>query len=133
MADLSITASGVLKSETAQFQYGTFGETIVAGEWLYLHTDGKLYKADCTTAAKAAVVGVALNGGASGQPAQYLTGNDVTLNGMTAGVIYCISDTAGKIRPTADIGTGEFVTVVGGAKSATLMSVQIHQLGVAAA
>lgn len=133
MADLSITASGVLKSETAQFQYGTFGETIVAGEWLYLHTDGKLYKADCTTAAKAAVVGIALNGGSAGQPAQYLTANDVTINGMTTGKVYCISNTAGKIRPTADITPGDYVTIVGGAKSATLLAVQIHQLGVAAA
>jgi len=132
MADVSYTASQVLASDSAPYKEGICGETIAAGDWLYLKaSDSRLWKADASTADKAAVVGCALNGGAAGQPVRYHSGNDLTLAGMTAGSVYCVSDTAGKIRPVADAGTGDFMTIVGGAKSATNLSVQIHALGVA--
>lgn len=133
MANLSLTPANVLKTAAAQFSYGTFGETVAAGEWVYLHTDGKLYLADATSATKAATVGMALNGGAANQPAQIGFAEDVTLSGMTVGTFYFLSATPGKMCPHADLTSGNFVTCLGGATTATNFRINRNVLGVAIA
>lgn len=135
MADLSVTASSVVPSSTASLITGTAGETITAGMPVYLKaSDSKIYKAIDSTAAAAAVVGVAVCGASANQPVTYATAGDITYNSIfTAGVAYYISDTAGGLRAFADQSTGDYVTMVGVATSATVLHLVIYATGITAA
>lgn len=127
MADLSITATAVVAASDAQIDYGSvLGETVTAGQALYKDsTTGKWMKADANAGSAEArqATHMALNGGAVNQPCAALKRGDVTLNAvLTAGLAYYLSDTAGGICPVADIGSGEYVVLLGLAKSTTLFS-----------
>lgn len=124
MADLIQTATSVLKSgdSTVRTADGIAGSTVVAGQPVYLDsTDGYSVKpADASALTTAAVVGIALNGGADGQPIEYVT-RDAALDlgaTLTIGAVYVLSATAGAICPEADILTGEFITIIGVADAA---------------
>lgn len=119
MADLSQTATSVVPSGNSSVRTaeGTAGATITAGMPVYLDsTDANSVKpADASAQASAVVVGIALNGGADGQPIEYCT-EDTALNvgaTLAVGAVYVASATAGGIAPEADIGSGEYVTVLG--------------------
>lgn len=121
MADISITAANVV-IVSGSASTGTAGETITAGQALYLNsTDNELYKADANdTAAKAVVVGVALNGASNGQPLSYAPAGCVVNMGatLTVGTIYVLSTTAGGVAPSTDLATSSYVTVLGVAQTA---------------
>lgn len=123
MADLSITATLVVAGTNAVTDYGSAGEAIAAGKEIYLSsTTKKLMLADSNSATVEArkAIGTALNGGALNQPIKYQKGGDITIGAtLTPGVPYFLSDTPGGICPAADIGAGEYVCMVGIAKSAT--------------
>lgn len=135
MADISITAANVLAGAGAETENGTLGAAATAGQVLYkAAADGRWYLAD-NNAASAEVrgpKGIALNGGAIGQPVRVLKSGLITIGGtMTAGVAYYLSDTAGGICPVADLGTGEFPSIVGIATSTTVLNVNFQSAGVA--
>lgn len=120
MADLTQTATSVVASNRSEVRQeeGIAGATITAGMPIYKDsTDGhKLKPAQATTLAAAAVVGIALNGGASGQPIEYVTRDPALDVGATLGVgaVYVLSAAAaGGIAPEADITTGQFITILG--------------------
>jgi len=48
---------------------------------------------------------------------------------LTTGTIYVLSDD-GAIAPAADLGSGDYVSIIGIAVSATVLDVQIHNSGV---
>ena len=50
---------------------------------------------------------------------------------LTAGVAFYLSDTPGGICPVADVGTGEYATVLGFATSTTVLNLKIQESGVA--
>lgn len=133
MADISITPANVMAGTGAKKQSGTFGETVTAGQVVYKSSaDGEWYKADTSTSAKAAAVGIALNGGSNGQPGEILTEGPITIGGtVVVGTVYGVSDTAGGIRPISENGTADYVTILGGGTSATVIEVNINALGVA--
>jgi hypothetical protein len=135
MADLSVTAANVVKGSTAEVKDGIAAVTITAGQVLYADaSDGfKLKLAQCdTTAAEAAVVGIALNGGSANQPIRYITRGKYNPGGtVTIGIIYALSAAAGAIAPNADLTTGNRVTVLGIGTTASEIDVQIHVSGVA--
>lgn len=136
MADITITSSAVLVTSDTVVQDGTYGEAVDAGEVVYLDTSvtPNVYKlADNTTAAKANAVGIALNSGATGQPASIASLANLTMDGMTLGVFYYVSGNAGKLCPYADLGSGDYVTQVIGATSTTNAKVQPIALGIALA
>lgn len=133
MSDLSITAANVALESGSQ-RDGTFGATVTAGQALYSDSsdngDLKLAQAD-GTAAEAAVVGIALNSGADGQPGKYQT-DGIIDPGATAteGEIYVLSQTEGGICPEADISTeDDYVTVIGVGNSDGYISLNIHVSG----
>lgn len=71
--------------------------------------------------------GIALNGAALNQPLAVHKSGDITIGAtLTPGVAYYQSDTPGGICPVADVGTGEYVCLIGIAKSATVLSVAIQ-------
>lgn len=135
MTDVSITAANVVAGENASVERGTAGATITAGQVVYLDSADRRYKladSNSATAAARAPRGIALNGAASGQPIAVQTAGDLTIGGtLTAGVAYYLSDSPGGVCPVADIGSGEYSVLLGMAKSASVLAVNIQASGVA--
>lgn len=135
MADIAITAANVVAVAGSDIDRGTAGATITAGQVVYEDAaTGKhlLADANSATAAARAPKGIALNGASNNQPLAVLTEGPVTIGGtLTPGVAYYLSDTPGGIAPVADVGTGEYSTVLGIATSATVLNVNIQSSGVA--
>jgi hypothetical protein len=130
MADLTITAASVVQGVNAVTSRGSFGETVTAGQAVYLDaTPNKWMKADSNSATAAArrAGGIALNGGALNQPATVQTGGKITIGAtLTAGTAYYLSDTPGGICPLADVGSGEYVCLLGLAESTSLLDLDIQ-------
>lgn len=135
MADISITATSVVKGASASVINGTAGASVTAGQAVYLDTSTSTYKladADSGTAAARTCDGIALNGAASGQPLQVLSGGPVTIGAtLSVGVGYYLSKTAGGICPVADLTTGAYPTFLGFATSASVLNVSRVAAGVA--
>lgn len=135
MADLTITAASVLAGAGARVRHLVAGATITAGQVVYVGAGDVALLADNNSATAAARVpaGIALNGGATGQPvAVAVVESDVTIGAtMTAGVAYYLSDTPGGICPVADVGSGEYPAVVGMAISTTVLRLVMTSAGVA--
>ncbi|GCA51786.1 hypothetical protein KGO5_04243 [Sinorhizobium sp. KGO-5] len=137
MADLTITPSDVVVSSNAVIEHGTAGTTVTAGQMVYKNTTTGKYELADNNSATAAVRqprGIALNGAANGQPLAIQKSGDITLGSvLTAGTAYYLSDTAGGICPLADLATGEYYVLLGLAKSATVLSLDVQYPGVAVA
>lgn len=106
MADLSITATSVVPGAGAVSVTKTGGETILAGEAVYVKAaDGKAWKAQADgTVEEGTVAGVALNGASAGQPVQYQASGPMTIGATTVKTTtYMLSALAGKICPQADL------------------------------
>lgn len=130
MADLAPTAANVVPTTTTAKSAGTYGETVTAGMAVYKKaSDSKIYKADNNvTTAEAAVVGIAINSGSAGQPADYATGGELTLGTVTgggAGVAVCLSSTAGGLCPDGDVSSTQYYSFIGAMISATVIQIGI--------
>lgn len=125
MADLAITASQVIAGTDGTIRTGTAAGTITAGQPLYLNTSSSLSPCDADGDATTSVcVGIALHASLAGQPIQYQNGGSITLGAaatMTVGETYITSDTAGGIRPIADVDAGDYMTFLGFASSASVL------------
>lgn len=127
MADLSVTAASVLQGSNATLESGSAGETITAGQAVYLSA-GQYFKADCDagTAAQRVARGIALNGASAGQPLTIQRKGQITIGAtMTAGLAYYLSKTAGGLCPVADIATGGYPCLIGIAQTATVLDISI--------
>lgn len=117
MADLSITAANVIPGTGAVIDKGKkAGGTVTAGMPVYLDSNNKWQAADADDATQAAASGIALNSAEDDQPLHVQTSGQIQLatsSLMTLGVVYVVSTTAGGIAPDTDLGTGDFLTVVG--------------------
>ncbi|HUU11868.1 MAG TPA: hypothetical protein VM431_15190 [Phycisphaerae bacterium] len=132
MADLSITAANVVAGTGADVEWGTAGEAITAGQSLYKKADNKMWKADDTSAAEAAVEGVALCDAGTDQPVCYITGGPLNPGAIVAvGTTYGVTDTAGGIGPISDRASADFVSIIGVATTTSNIQVAINQAGVA--
>lgn len=135
MADLSVTAANVLPSGTNPVTAdGVAGETITAGQAVYLDSTTRQYfKADCdsATAAVRQAAGIALNGASAGQPLRIQTKGDIVIGAtMTAGLAYFLSKTAGAICVYADVASGGYAGLIGISKSTTVLSLSPNYSGV---
>lgn len=137
MADISVTAANVAKSALAVTRTGRAGATITAGQPVYEDSTDSfdLKPAQADTAVKAKCVGIALHGASDGQPLTYVVSGDLTAGAtLVVGQVYVVSDAAaGGIAPIADLGTGDFPTILGIAKSTSVLAVNIQVGGVAKA
>lgn len=135
MADLTITAASVVAGTGAVVEQGTAGATITAGQAVYKDsTTGKYALADSNSATAEARVprGIAMHGASLNQPLAIQRAGPITIGAtLTAGVAYYMSDTPGGICPVADIGSGEYATLIGIATSTTVLNVDIQASGVA--
>lgn len=134
MADISITAANVLPGANARTEHGTFGATITQGQAVYRDSsDGKYKLADTDSATAEVKVprGIALNAGSNGQPATIQISGDITIGAtLTAGTAYYLSPVAGGIAPLADVAIGDDYTLLGLAKSTTVLALDIQVSGV---
>ena len=134
MADITITAASVVAGDNAGRASGTAGETITAGKAVYLAAATKkwmLADSNSATAEARRATGIALNGASLNQPLGVATGGDITIGAtLTAGTAYYLSDTPGGICPLADVGSGEYVCLLGLAKSTTVLALDIQYPGV---
>lgn len=132
MADLTgITA--VRPTENTQVTKVKYGETIAAGQPVYYSTTDTEYMltdADASVTA-AAAKGVAITPGVNGGYGYIATGGSIILVGttMTVGETYLVSDVAGGIRPVGDKNTGDYITYLGNAASATQLDLFIRATG----
>jgi hypothetical protein len=129
MADLTITPANVI-SHGGSTRPGTAGAAIAAGQAVYLDpADGKFKLADDNsgTAVVRVPIGIALHAAAAGQPLTVQTDGDVVIGAaVTPGVAYYLSDTPGGICPVADLAAGEYPALLGMAKSATVITLNIE-------
>lgn len=130
MADLTITATSVLAGANSTRKDALAGETIAPGKAVYLASSTKkwmLADSNSATAEARKAGGIALNGGALNQPIAVHTLGDITIGAtLTAGMGYYLSDTPGGICPVADVGPGEYVCLLGFAKSTTVLALSIQ-------
>lgn len=120
MAALTVTATQVVRVD-GETEDGILGGTVTAGQSVYKNASDRWVAAranTATTAGSASKVGVALNGGASGQPVRVQKGGTINMGAGAVqpaiGIIYCVSDAvAGEIVPSADLGSGDYQTVLG--------------------
>ncbi len=123
MTALSITAANVVPAANAVIVYGKAGETITAGQPVYRAAATRKFMksdADSATAEVRKVFGVAVNGASLNQPIAIQKGGDLNPGAtLVVGEIYCLGETAGGIVPKGDQSTGEYVTVIGVATSAS--------------
>jgi hypothetical protein len=129
MTDISITAANVVAGANAVKKAGIAGQAITAGQAIYLAAATQKWMLADNNAAGAEAreaIGIALNGAALNQPIVAQTAGDITIGGtLTAGVAYYLSD-AGGICPAADVGAGEYVCLLGLAKSASVLDLDIQ-------
>lgn len=111
------------------------GGTITAGMPVYKDAaDSNKYKAARANAAgTSTVAGIALNGASNGQPLMIQTSGNINLGATVAvGETYCLSDAvAGQIVPVGDIGSTDYVAVLGVATTTSIMPLNIINSGVA--
>lgn len=133
MADLSITAANVAVTGGSESVAGTAGAAITAGQVLYRDASDGTYKladADSATVAARSPAGIALNSAAAGQPVRVHIRGPVTIGATIAGgTAYFLSATAGGICPAADLAAGDYPTIVGIARSASVLDVRFHESG----
>lgn len=132
MVDISITPGSVLAGANATQQSGLAGEAITAGKVVYKDSASGKWKIADNNSATAEVRkagGIALNNAALNQPVDVQTSGEITVGGtLVAGSDYYLSDTPGGICPRADIppASGEFVCLLGLAKSTTVLVLDIQ-------
>ena len=107
---------------------------MTAGQPVYADTtaSNKLKACDADVLASSKVIGIAMHGASDGQPLQYCYGGNLTFNSaFTVGQVYVASVNAGGIAPYADLASGDFVTVIGVATTATNLKIGILYSGIA--
>ncbi len=133
MVDANVTPAEVLPGADTSYVKGTLGETVTAGQCVYLDSTTATYKkADIDASADAAnAIGIAMNGGSSGQFVKIATGGHID-PGFTVilGEIYVVSGTAGGIAPVADLAQNDYTHILGLGISASSMKLAQVDSGV---
>lgn len=129
MAELSVTPADVVVTSTTTTATGTAGATITAGMAIYIDAaaSNAIKPCDADVLASSVCVGIALHGAASGQPIKYATGGDITFSTMVVGRPYFVSQTTpGSLCVDSDLLTGDFITFIGIASTATNLKLKIN-------
>jgi hypothetical protein len=132
MADLSQTAANVVVDASPTYASSTAAETITAGQPVYTVSDGTYGKCDATNTTKKTATGIALHGALAGQPLRIQTGGDINLGATLAkGGLYCVSaNAAGAIAPYGDLGSTNWVCLLGIAISTSLLRLMLNATSV---
>lgn len=134
MADLSSITAVHPMQDTKAIKV-TYGATIAIGQSVYLDTDDSEWKlADCDDSAATAGadgIGIAITAGVDGGMGYVATSGSVLLVGasMAVGTEYIVSDTPGGIKPEGDKASGDIVTSLGNAATATQLDIVTKATG----
>ena len=134
MADLSgITA--VRPTQFTQVTIVPYGATIAVGQTIVKSGTTYVLADANASAALAASQGIAMTPGVSGGYGLMASGGGIILVGttMVVGESYIVSDTAGGIMPNADKSTGDYITKLGTAATATQLDLAIVATGIISA
>lgn len=121
MAALTLDPTAVLGSVNGEPLPA--GEDIDAGEVVYkLNNTWRLAQCD-DTAAKSVARAIALNSAKTGQTCEAMKTGTLTADAVfTKGVVYVLDGTDGKMCPSADLASDDYVTIIGvGASTTTLL------------
>lgn len=133
MADLTGITS-VKPSATSTETKVRYGATVAVGDPLYLDSVTNKYKpADANvSAATADVKGIAMTPGADGEYGYMASRGSITLDGttMSVGEPYVVSANVGEIAPETDLTTGDYVSRLGTAATATQLDLSLNSTGV---
>jgi hypothetical protein len=134
MADVTIP-TGKPTGLNATTRVFIAGEVIESGEVVYQDASdaGKVKLADADTDAASRAVGIALCESYGNQPVVVATSGQLVYTGgspFTQGLVYCVSTNAGAMCPEADIGSGDYKTVLGVARSSGVFDLNINATGV---
>jgi hypothetical protein len=135
MADLSITAANVkLKTSTGVFVLQV-GEAVAQGRTLYQRaSDGKYMLGDADVLATSLVRYIALTPASTDGYVVAVRDGEIDLGAtLTAGATYVASTTPGGIAPIADLASGDFKTILGTARDASTLVLDIAATGIALA
>lgn len=135
MTALAITATLVVSGAGTPRKTKMAGETITQGQAIVMDpTTKKMFKTDVndnTNTWKRACDGIALNAASLNQPVVFQTDDDITMGAtLTVGEVYCAGNTPGAIVPKADLTTGDYMVILGVAKSASVLGLNINNSGV---
>jgi len=124
MADLTITPANVAQISGTTLVTGVAGETILAGQPLYLKAaDARLWKARSAAAAtteESTPLGIAMHGATAGQPVTYASGGVINIGATTVKTTpYVLSATAGGIAPMTDLVSTNKIVYLGYATDVT--------------
>jgi hypothetical protein len=137
MAALTQTPGSVLKTAGTQQTLAVSGGTLTAGMPIYIDTSASNVIKACraNAAGTANCDGIALTGSSTGQPVTYASVGDIDLGAtLTVGETYCVSDAAaGAIVPIGDLGSTDYVTILGVATTASNLKLDILNSGTAKA
>jgi len=129
----AVTITGVRATSSTQTQLLLFGETISAGQLVYVDAvtqECQLCDADISQAA-ATVRGIALTPGIDGGYGIIAISGRLVLVGATMVVTdsYYVGDAPGALAPDADLATGDWIARVGRAVTATELQLDISWYG----
>ena len=133
MADVTQTAANVhANGATTQASRVQFGETVTNGNVVYLKSDTKYWKCDADASEEAATAaGIVISANVADGYGYIQTSGPIDVGGtLTAGVAYVASDTAGGIKPSADLGAGDYISHLGYATAADKLELAIKNHGV---
>lgn len=132
MADISVTAADVNKVSGVDLLV-TYGATITVGQLVYQdatdNNDWKLVDAQ-NAISEDTPVGIALTGGADGQPGIVQTAGVIDMGGVTViGTIYHSSATAGGVTADA-MSSDDYPVIVGIGQTATNIKLSFNVPGI---
>jgi hypothetical protein len=133
MADLTITASAIIPVSGFTPFDAMAGANITAGLASYLDAAaGTIKIADNDASAAAATVkGISLHAALTSQPIRLIIGGSLGMGAiLTAGVFYYLGEDGG-ICPVADLGTPEWVSLIGYGSTTSNLVLSIVNTGVA--
>ena len=138
MADLTQTAASVAPRAGSAILLVTAGEAITQGMPVYRsQSDSKYYKADADGLASADVAGIAATP-ASADGEKFIiaknksgTTADIIVGAtLTQGETYVVSTNVGRIAPIGDLASGDFISYLGVASSATILKMNLNATGI---
>lgn len=131
----TISASDVLAGGGAVAQWGLAGGDVVAGQVVYLaaaENRWSLAQADSAVAAERSPKGMALNSASEGQPVRVLTRGPVSVGPvLDPAMTYYLSGDPGSLCQLEDLAEGDYPTIVGIARSASVLDLSIQSSGLA--
>lgn len=131
MASITVTVASVVRATGQTTAPGTAGETITAGQPLYLKaSDSRYWLADGNLSAEGSTIaGISLHASLAGQPITFMTSGPVTLGvaAMTVGQAHYLHTTAGLISDGQITG---YQSLIGVAQTTDILYVHLWNSGI---